>query len=105
MVADRSKFGKRALVRAYSVERIDMLITDAPPPPDLAESLDKAGDVVEVAGDRSGPVSSFVGQRNRQAVLDSLHNHKGTGLDHMRQCGNLFAQRPAKGVYVHGAHL
>lgn len=50
VVADRSKFGKRALVRACAIDRIDMLITNAPPPPDLAESLDRAGVVVEVAG-------------------------------------------------------
>lgn len=50
VVADHSKFGKRALVRACELSRIDMLITDAPPPPPLAEKLDKAGVVVEVAG-------------------------------------------------------
>lgn len=49
VVADHSKFGKRALVRACELDRIDMLITDAAPPDDLAERLDKAGVVVEVA--------------------------------------------------------
>ncbi|MBE9551998.1 MAG: DeoR/GlpR transcriptional regulator [Proteobacteria bacterium] len=49
VVADHSKFGKRALVRACEIEAIDMLITDAPPPPALAEKLDDAGVVVEVA--------------------------------------------------------
>lgn len=50
VVADHSKFGKRALVRACALDRIDMLITDAPPPPELADKLDEAGVVVEVAG-------------------------------------------------------
>jgi DeoR family glycerol-3-phosphate regulon repressor len=50
VVADHSKFGKHALVRACEIEAIDMLITDAPPPPALAEKLDKAGVIVEVAG-------------------------------------------------------
>jgi DeoR family glycerol-3-phosphate regulon repressor len=50
VVADHSKFGKRALVRACEIDAIDMLITDAPPPAALADKLDKAGVVVEVAG-------------------------------------------------------
>ena len=50
VVADHSKFGKRALVRACALDRIDMLITDAAPPPALAEKLDEAGVVVEIAG-------------------------------------------------------
>jgi DeoR family glycerol-3-phosphate regulon repressor len=50
VVADHSKFGKRALVRACEIEAIDMLITDAPPPQDLANRLEEAGVVVEVAG-------------------------------------------------------
>lgn len=50
VVADHSKFGKRALVRACDLDAIDMLITDNAPPSDLAERLDEAGVVVEVAG-------------------------------------------------------
>ncbi len=50
VVADHSKFGKRALVRACAIEQIDVLITDAAPPPALARALDRAGVVVEVAG-------------------------------------------------------
>lgn len=49
VVADHSKFGKRALVRACELNCIDMLITDAPPPPALANELDAAGVVVEIA--------------------------------------------------------
>lgn len=49
VVADHSKFGKRALVRACDIEAIDMLITDKEPPPDLARKLEQAGVVVEVA--------------------------------------------------------
>jgi DeoR family glycerol-3-phosphate regulon repressor len=51
VVADHTKFGKRALVRACAIDRIDVLITDAAPPPDLARQLDDAGVVVEVARD------------------------------------------------------
>lgn len=51
VVADHSKFGKRALVRACELNRIDMLITDKAPPQALAERLDEAGVVVEVVGD------------------------------------------------------
>ena len=50
VVADHSKFGKRALVRACDLDAIDMLVTNAAPPPDLAERLDEVGVVVEVAG-------------------------------------------------------
>jgi DeoR family glycerol-3-phosphate regulon repressor len=50
VVADHTKLGKHALVRACEIGAIDMLITDAPPPPALAERLDEAGVVVEVAG-------------------------------------------------------
>jgi DeoR family glycerol-3-phosphate regulon repressor len=49
VVADHTKFGKRALVRACAIDRIDVLITDDKPPPDLAQRLDEAGVVVEVA--------------------------------------------------------
>lgn len=51
VVADHSKFGKRALVRACDLDAIDMLITDEAPPADLAGKLDEAGVVVEVAGE------------------------------------------------------
>jgi DeoR family glycerol-3-phosphate regulon repressor len=53
VVADCSKFGKRALVRACEVDRIDMLITDAQPPSELLERLDTAGVLVEVAEETS----------------------------------------------------
>lgn len=46
VVADHTKFGKRALVKACDIEAIDMLITNAPPPPALAKRLDEAGVVV-----------------------------------------------------------
>ncbi|MEE8444964.1 MAG: DeoR/GlpR family DNA-binding transcription regulator [Alphaproteobacteria bacterium] len=49
VVADHTKFGQRGLVRACDLEAIDMLVTDAAPPPALAERLDAAGVVVEVA--------------------------------------------------------
>ncbi len=50
IVADRSKFGTRALVRVAGFDAIDMLITDADPPPALAEQLRDAGVKVVVAG-------------------------------------------------------
>jgi DeoR family glycerol-3-phosphate regulon repressor len=42
IVADRSKFGRRALVTVGPPSAVDTLITDAPPPPPFPEWLQKA---------------------------------------------------------------
>lgn len=49
VVADRAKHGARARVRVCGLEAVDELVTDAPPPPLLAEPLAAAGVVVHVA--------------------------------------------------------
>jgi len=43
LVADQSKFGRRAMVRLASLSQVDALFTDAPPPPDLLRSLEESG--------------------------------------------------------------
>jgi DeoR/GlpR family transcriptional regulator of sugar metabolism len=42
VLADRSKFDRPAMCRVCGLEEIDFLITDAEPPPRLAEELDRA---------------------------------------------------------------
>jgi DeoR/GlpR family transcriptional regulator of sugar metabolism len=49
LLCDSSKFGKRSLVRACTLEEIDLLITDAPPPRALAAALAAASVKVQVA--------------------------------------------------------
>ena len=39
VVADGSKFGRQGLVRVAGLDAIDLLITDAPPPPQVAAHL------------------------------------------------------------------
>jgi DeoR family glycerol-3-phosphate regulon repressor len=39
VVADASKFGRQGLVRVAGLDAIDLLITDAPPPPNVAAHL------------------------------------------------------------------
>ena len=39
LVADASKFGRQALVKMAHLSQIDVLFTDAPPPPELAKLL------------------------------------------------------------------
>lgn len=51
VISDRSKFGRSGLVKVADFEDVDLLVTDASPPPDLASALE-AGEVeIEVAGD------------------------------------------------------
>lgn len=49
VVADQSKFNRMRLVKIGPLEEIDILITDAPPPPELSHSLEEAGVKVIVA--------------------------------------------------------
>lgn len=48
VVADHSKFGRRALIKVCDFAAIHMLITSAPPPPAVADSLRAAGTEVVV---------------------------------------------------------
>lgn len=47
LVADSSKFGERSFVTFADLEDVDVLVTDAEPPADLADALDDAGVTVE----------------------------------------------------------
>lgn len=49
LVADRGKFGRPALVRMAHLTQIDVLFTDAPPPPEMAAMLSEAAVEVVVA--------------------------------------------------------
>jgi len=49
LLCDASKFGRRSLVQACSLQEIDVLITDAPPPKGLAADLAAASVKVRVA--------------------------------------------------------
>jgi DeoR family glycerol-3-phosphate regulon repressor len=49
VVADHTKFGRHGFARVCGLERIDVLITDRPPPADMAERLAEAGVEVLVA--------------------------------------------------------
>jgi DeoR family glycerol-3-phosphate regulon repressor len=53
VIADRSKLGRNALFQVCTLEEIDRLVIDAPPPSDLVQSLGAAG-VELVLADRSG---------------------------------------------------
>jgi DeoR family glycerol-3-phosphate regulon repressor len=50
LLCDASKFGKRSLVQACSLQEIDILITDEAPPPALAQALASASVKMMVAG-------------------------------------------------------
>lgn len=49
LLCDSSKFGKRSLARVCDLDQIDVLITDASPPRQLAAALAAAGVMVRVA--------------------------------------------------------
>lgn len=49
VLADASKFGRSAFGYFAPLSTIDILVTDSPPPADLAEALSKAGVEVIVA--------------------------------------------------------
>ncbi|WP_158818553.1 DeoR/GlpR family DNA-binding transcription regulator [Methylocapsa sp. S129] len=49
VLCDASKFGRRALSRIASLDAVDILVTDQPPPADLAEALSAAAVRVIVA--------------------------------------------------------
>ena len=53
IVADRSKFGRRALVTLCPLTAVETLITDAPPPPPFPDRLQKADATLLIADHRS----------------------------------------------------
>ena len=52
LVADASKFNRPAMVRLASLDQIDMLFTDAPPPDPFPALLAEAGVDLVVAGEK-----------------------------------------------------
>jgi len=54
VAADCSKFGRRAPIRIAEPDAFDILMTDAPPPPDLAAFLTDASIEVRRTGDPDG---------------------------------------------------
>lgn len=48
VVADHTKFARKALVKVCGFDEVDLLITSAPPPPDIAGELEMAGTAVRV---------------------------------------------------------
>lgn len=49
VVADQSKFGRKGMVKVCDADRVDVLVTDARPPPPLARLLEDAGVDILVA--------------------------------------------------------
>ncbi len=49
IITDHTKFGRTALVKVCDFDGFDLMVTDQPPPPDLAAVLAAAGTTVEVA--------------------------------------------------------
>ena len=58
LIADHSKVGQEAVVRACSAEDIDMLVTDEPPIADIRQCLDAANVAVVVAAAAMRSVSA-----------------------------------------------
>jgi DeoR family transcriptional regulator, fructose operon transcriptional repressor len=51
VVADRGKFSRTAFARIAGFERVDMLVTDAPPPEAILRALEEAGVELVLCGD------------------------------------------------------
>ena len=49
VAADSSKFDRSTLVQVCPLDAVDLLVSDAPPGPDLARGLEAAGVEVQVA--------------------------------------------------------
>jgi DeoR family glycerol-3-phosphate regulon repressor len=56
VLTDSSKFGRRALIKVCEFSDIDVLVTESPPPEDLAAGLLAADVVIDVAPARGTPV-------------------------------------------------
>jgi DeoR/GlpR family transcriptional regulator of sugar metabolism len=50
VLADSSKYGVNAFAHVADFNRVQFLVTDAPPPPEIAEALGQAGVEVVLAG-------------------------------------------------------
>lgn len=49
MVTDASKFGRRGFIRVAGFEFLDLVVTDAPPPPDVAAVMASAGVTLQLS--------------------------------------------------------
>lgn len=49
VLCDSTKFGRLSMVRICALDEVDLLITDAPPPPDLRHALERASVEIVVA--------------------------------------------------------
>jgi DeoR/GlpR family transcriptional regulator of sugar metabolism len=56
LVADASKFGQVAFAGVAPLSVLHQVVTDQPPPPDLAETFARLGVVVHVAGQEDNEV-------------------------------------------------
>jgi DeoR family glycerol-3-phosphate regulon repressor len=54
VITDHTKFNRTALVRVAGFSDFDLLVTDRPPPPDIANGLATGGARVEVAAGGPG---------------------------------------------------
>jgi DeoR family glycerol-3-phosphate regulon repressor len=54
VITDHTKFNRTALVRVAGFSDFDLLVTDRPPPPDIANGLAMGGARVEVAAGGPG---------------------------------------------------
>lgn len=62
LVADHSKFGRHAMVRLGRMVQVDDLVTDAPPPAEMAPMLAEAGVRVHVAEPGPAPENAGAGE-------------------------------------------
>jgi DeoR family glycerol-3-phosphate regulon repressor len=49
MVTDASKFGRRGFIRVAGFEFLDLVVTNAPPPPEVAAAMASAGVTLHVS--------------------------------------------------------
>lgn len=60
VITDHTKFNRTALVRVAGFADFDCLVTDHPPPPEIAQRLDEAGTAVQIAGVTEEPLGRSV---------------------------------------------
>jgi DeoR family glycerol-3-phosphate regulon repressor len=49
MVTDASKFGRRGFIRVAGFEFLDLVVTNAPPPPEVAAAMASAGVTLHIS--------------------------------------------------------
>lgn len=76
LAADHTKFGRNAMVRLGGIDEVDILFTDAPPPPALAEVLDASEVGLRVA---SGKLASGKAAGGKAAGVKVGGGKRATG--------------------------